>query len=384
MHVALNGWFWDNPFSGSGQYTKHLVTALRQVAPDVQLTLILPDTGPVEGVPDGIAVIRVRLPVGGQLGKVWFEQLGYPEAVKRCSATIAHVPYWAPPLRSPARLVVTVHDIIPLSMPVYQGRLVARLYTSLVTAGARGAAHLITDSDFSRDELLDRIDEILPERVTTIPLAAPPEMHPKLNADCDPCIRDKYKLPDSYALYLGSFDVRKNIRALLAAYTYVQSALGDEYPLVLAGRRPARWGTQRFPDLPGEIDKLELNDVVRWIGPVAEGDKAGVYRLARVAILPSRYEGFGLGVLEAMACVTPVIAADSTSIPEVAGYAAYLVDPADARAIGGAIIAVLIQDPLHDQLQNQGLARATQYNWLKTATKTVEVYRRVAALPERN
>ncbi|MHB8628235.1 MAG: glycosyltransferase family 4 protein [Aggregatilineales bacterium] len=383
MHVALNGWFWDSPFSGSGQYTSHLLTALRQVAPDVQLTLVVPDAGPVEAVPDGITVVRVRLPVGGQWGKVWFEQRGYPAVVKRCGATIAHVPYWGPPLQSPARLVVTVHDVIPLSMPVYQGELAARLYTSLVTAGARGAAHLITDSDFSRDELLDRIDGVPPERVTAIPLAAAPEMHPKLNADCDPCIRDKYKLPDSYALYLGSFDVRKNIRALLSAYTYVKSALGDEYPLVLAGKPPAQWATARFPDLPAESDKLGLTDVVHWIGPVAEADKAGVYRMARVAIVPSRYEGFGLGVLEAMACGTPVIAADATSIPEVAGDSAYLVDPMDARTMGGAIIAVLIQDPLHDHLQNQGLARATQYSWLKTAAQTVDVYRQVETLPER-
>src|SRR5579863_3632488 len=127
MHVALNGWFWDSPFSGSGQYTKQLVVALRQVAPEVQVTLIVPDTGPVEGVPADVMVVRVRLPFGGQLGKVWFEQRGYPSAVKRCSATIAHVPYWGPSLQSPARLVVTVHDVIPLSMPVYQGQLAARL-----------------------------------------------------------------------------------------------------------------------------------------------------------------------------------------------------------------------------------------------------------------
>lgn len=382
MHVALNGWFWDNQYSGSGQYTQQLLCALRLVAPDIHFTLIVPDTGPVEGVPEGVTITRIRLPVGGQFGKVWFEQRGYPAAVKRSGAAIAHIPYWGPPLQSSARLVVTVHDVIPLSMPVYQGRLAARLYTSLVTAGARGATHLITDSDFSREELLDRIDGLSPERVTTVPLAAASEMHPKLNSDCDPCIRDKYQLPDTYALYLGGFDIRKNIRALLAAYTFVQSALGDEYPLVLAGKPPAQWGTPRFPDLPAEIDKLKLNDVVRWVGPVAEGDKAGIYRMARVAVVPSRYEGFGLGVLEAMACGTPVVAADATSIPEVAGDAAYLVDPTDARSMAGAIIAVLIQDPLHDQLQNQGLARATHYNWLNTAAQTVEVYRQAEALPK--
>ena len=384
MHVAINGWFWDQEFNGSAQYLRQLLATLRQLDPELRLTLIIPDNGPVDAVPEGVDLVKVRLPVGGHLGKIWFEQRGYPNSVKRLKADIAHVPYWGPPLQTSARLVVTVHDVIPLALPVYQGGFGARLYTSLVTASVHGAAHIIADSDFSRAEIINRIGDIPPEMVTAIPLAPSAAMHPKLNADCDPCVRDKYKLPDEYAVYLGAFDVRKNLRALLSAYTYVKSALGDEYPLLLAGSPPPAhlWGTARFPDLPAEIKKLDLEDVVRWIGPVDEADKPGVYRMARAAIFPSMYEGFGLPPLEAMACGTPVIAGDATSIPEVVADSAYLIDPADSRALGGAIIAVLIQDPLHDQLQNQGLARATNYTWQKTAARTLDVYRQVMAQPE--
>lgn len=380
MRVALNGWFWDQPYAGSGQYLRQLLPALLQADPSLHLSLIIPAHITPEDVPDAVDVIPVRMPIRGKVGKILFEQNGYPAAVRKTGAEIAHVPYWGPPLSSPARLVVTVHDVIPLSMPIYQGGIGARLYTSMVTAGAKGAAHLITDSEFSREEIVAWIDGFPPEYVTSIPLAAAPEMHPRIGKERDEAIRARYNLPESYTLYLGSFDVRKNLKALIAAYTYVKlSAVGDEYPLILAGKPPAEWGTDRFPDLPAEIKRLELEDVIRFVGAVDEADKPGVYRMARLSVFPSRYEGFGLGPLESMACGTPVIAADASSIPEVVGEAAYLVDPFDSRKMAGAIISVLIQDQLHENLRNQGLARATNFSWYKTAAATVEVYREVAA-----
>lgn len=110
-----------------------------------------------------------------------------------------------------------------------------------------------------------------------------------------------------------------------------------------------------------------------------EVDKPGVYRLASAFVFPSRYEGFGLGPLESMACGTPTIAADASSIPEVVGDGAYLVDPDDSRALGGAIIAALIQDDLRESLRNLGLARASNFNWQRTARETLDVYRQVMA-----
>jgi glycosyltransferase involved in cell wall biosynthesis len=379
MHLALNAWFWDQPYTGSGQYLRQLVQALRQQDSGLKISLIMPerikDPG---GVPAGIEIVPGRVPLGGQIGKVLFEQQSFPTAVGRIGADIAHVPYWAGPLSSPARLVITIHDVIPLSMPVYQGGPGARLYFSLVTATARGAAHIITDSEFSRREIVQRTG-FPAEYITAIPLAATPDHHPRIGAERDPAIREKYHLPEQYTLYVGGFDVRKNLKALLAAYTYVGPSTGGEYPLVLAGAQPTRWGTPRFPDLPAEIARLGIGEYVRWIGPVDEADKPGVYRMARVSVFPNRYEGFGLGPLESMACGTPVVAADASSIPEVVGDGAYLVDPDDSRKMGGAIIATLIQEDLRESLRNLGLARASNFSWQRTARETLEVYRQVMA-----
>lgn len=381
MHVAINGWFWEQLYTGSGQYTRQLVIALRKVDPGLKLSLILPaDVQPTE-VPAGVDVIPVKLAIGGKPGKIWFEQQGFPAAARKAGATISHVPYWGPPLSSPdSRLILTIHDVIPLAMPVYQGGMGARLYTSMVTAGARGAAHILTDSEFSKEEIVARINGIAPEMVTAIPLAVAPEFHPRMGSERDPEIRAKYELPESYALYLGGFDVRKNLLALIAAWTYVKTAVGTDYTLVLAGKPPAQWGTPRFPDLPTEIKKLELDDVIKFIGAVDEADKPGVYRMARTSIFPSLYEGFGLPPLESMASGTPVVGSDATCIPEVMGDAGYLVNPLDSRLLGGAITGMLVKDELHARLSNLGLARATNFSWIKTATATREVYQKVAAL----
>jgi glycosyltransferase involved in cell wall biosynthesis len=378
MHIALNAWFWDQPFTGSGQYVRQLVRSLRQIEPAMLLTLVLPDhIQAPDDVPPGVNVTHASARPRGDLGKVVFEQRSFPAACRRVRADLAHVPYWGGPLDSPVPQIVTVHDVIPLSMPEYRGDMAARLYFSLVRATARGATQIITDSEFSRTEIVAQIG-VPAEQVTAIPLAASPDFHPRLGAERDPHIREKYNLPDSFVLYLGGFDVRKNLRALLAAYTYVGPSVGEDIPLVLAGKPPSGWGSARFPDLPAEIAaRPGLERYVRFLGPVEEADKPGLYRLASVVVQPSRYEGFGLGALEAMAAGTPCVAANASSLPEVVSDGAYLVDPDDSRAMGGAIIAMLIQNDLRDSLRNLGLARASTFNWNRTARETAAVYRRV-------
>ncbi|MBN2472193.1 MAG: glycosyltransferase family 4 protein, partial [Anaerolineae bacterium] len=278
----------------------------------------------------------------------------------------------------PLPIITTIHDVITLSMPAYQGGLLARLYTSLGAAAARGASHILTDSQASRQEIIDYLD--LPaDQISVAWLAAEPRFHPRHGADRDPQVREKYGLPERFALYLGGFDIRKNVHTLLLAWTYVAQAMGGEVPLVLAGRPPAQWGTPRFPDLPAYVDQLDLTEFVHWTGEVDEADKPALYRLAEVAAFPSRYEGFGLPVLEAMACGTPVVACDVSSIPEITGDAAFLVDPDDAREMGGAILGILLQPPLAAQLRNLGLSRAREFNWRHTAETTLAVYEQVLA-----
>ncbi|MFQ5400093.1 MAG: glycosyltransferase family 4 protein [Anaerolineae bacterium] len=379
MHLALNAYFWNRPNTGSGQYTRQLVTHLNQLVSDLTLTLIFPQWpgGPEpEQIPPGVRVERVAARPG-HLGKVVFEQVQFPRACRQVGATVAHVPYWGAPLRSPVPLVVTLHDLTTLLVPEYRRSASARLYNALVSASARGANHVITDSFASKLDIMDHL-HILEQDVTAIYLAASAQYRPESHSLMDIAVLQKYDLPEFYVLYLGGYELHKNVATLLLAYTYVAQALGDQYPLILAGRKPGKV-TPTYPDYDRYIKKLGIEEEVRWIGFVDEEDKPVLYRNAETFIFPSRYEGFGLPVLEAMACGVPVVTTIGGSLPEVVGDAGFVVDPDDDREMAGAIISTLIQDEMRTELQRKVTEQASRFSWEKTATETLLVYDQVAA-----
>jgi glycosyltransferase involved in cell wall biosynthesis len=369
MHVAVNAWFWNRPDTGSGQYTRRLVGALPPMG--VHVTLIAPE-GHIPDQTEGVDVLATS-PRRGNLDKVRFEQTDFPRAAGESGAELAHVPYWGGPLRSPLPMVVTIHDLIPLLLPVYRGGFFVRLYTSLVAASARGAAAILTDSEASRRDILAHL-ELPPTSVHAVPLATDPVYKPEPDDVADAAVRQKYGLPPEYVLYLGGYDVRKNLPMLLCAYTYVKRGLGDRCPLVLAGRLPTG-RSPRFTAVEPLLDAFDLRDVVCVIGEVDEADKPALYRGAACFVYPSRYEGFGLPPLEAMACGTPVVATDASSLPEVVGHAGFLVGPDDVQGAAGAIIAILTQDDLAGSLRQQGPAQAARFSWERTAQETLAVYR---------
>jgi glycosyltransferase involved in cell wall biosynthesis len=370
MHVIFNGWFWDRPDTGSGQYLRLLLPALRRAAPDLQMTLALPASAPADDVTHGVQIVRANAS-RGHLGKVSFEQRTFPRLVKDCGADLAHVPYWGGALSSPVPQVVSVLDVIPLVLPAYRQGAFNRLYTSLVSAAARGADHIITLSQTSKLDIEQQLG-IPKDKISVTYLAAAERFHPMMGREKDAAVRARYDLPERFVLYLGGFDRRKQVNELLLAYTYVMQAEGANFPLVLAGREPAWGSSPLFPDLRTYSRKLGLEDVVRWIGYVPEEDKPSLYRLADVFVFPSMYEGFGLPPLEAMASGTPVVAWDSVVFDEIFEDAAYLVD--SSRQMAGAIIALLLQPDFRETMVTQGLSLATRYTWRKTAQATLAAY----------
>lgn len=378
MHVALNGWFWDQPHVGSGLYVRELLTALRQTDKTGRYTLVLPAhiTNP-EGVPDGVDVLPVRGGRGGKLGKVLFEQQHYPRAVAQCGADIAHVPYWGPPLRSPARLVTSVLDVVPLLFPEYATGFFNRLYISLVRAAAQGSAQVITLTAASAADIADQL-AYPAAQITPTHLAPKPAFHPKMGSERDAEVAAKYGLPDDpFVLYLGGFDARKRLSQLIAAYSYVARAHGDYTPLVIAGREPH----YAAPLYPNPRDDMAEHGVppenVHWIGYVDAADMPALYRLATVFVYPSAYEGFGLPLLEAMASGTPVVANEIPAFSEIVGDGAFLVADGSVAKMGGALLALLEQPDLYESMANRGLARASNFTWRKTARETLAVYERV-------
>lgn len=374
MHVAINAAFWNQPNTGSGQYTRQLVYHLNRLVSDLTITLIYPQVAgqpAPEDVPPSVNVKQVAVRAGN-LGKVWFEQVLFPRACRAVGATVAHVPYWGGPLQSPVPLVVTVHDLTTMLVPEYRRPFRSRLYNALVSASARGATQIITDSEASKQDIIAHL-RIPADKISRIYLAASAQFSRKDSGLLEMAVLRKYDLPDFYVLYLGGYELHKNVTTLLLAWTYVGQALGEDYPLVLAGRKPNH-SSQIYPDYDAYIQQLGIGEYVRWIGYVAEEDKPVLYRNAEAFVFPSRQEGFGLGVLEALSSGTPVVTTNASSLPEVLGDAGFAVDPDDARSMAGAIISTVIQDNLRAELRQKGEQQAATFSWEKTATETLLVY----------
>ncbi|MCP4356865.1 MAG: glycosyltransferase family 4 protein [Chloroflexi bacterium] len=377
MHIAANGYFWNKPNSGSGQYTRNLLLTLDKLVSDLKITLVYPQL-PGESLPDdvpldvGLTAVPIR---PGNLGKVQFEQQRFPQVCREIGADLAHVPYWGGPLRSPVPLVVTVHDLTTMLVPEYRRGFNARLYNALVSASARGANHIITDSQASKAEIRQHL-HISDGKITPIHLAVTADYQPEANSLLDMAVLRKYDLPDFYILYLGGYEIHKNVATLLLAWTYVGQALGEDYPLVLAGKKPDVI-SHTYPDYADYIKRLDIEEYVRWIGYVDEADKPILYRYAETFVFPSGREGFGLPVLEALSCGVPVVTTNATSLPEVVGEAGFTVDPNDARGMAGAIISTVVQDNLAAELRKTAVQQAAKFSWKKTATETLLVYDKV-------
>lgn len=274
----------------------------------------------------------------------------------------------------PRRTVVTVHDLVPLAFDVSRGRLgLSHALWRWALAGVLKAARVITDSHFTRRELL-RLTDYPPSRAHVVPLAAGQAFRPLAPSAHLEAVRARYRLPQSpFLLHVGHGAPRKNLTMLFEAVALAQGRSGRAVHLVQVGAELS--AVQRTL-----IGRLGLAGRVRFLGSVPAEDLPALYNLARAFVFPSLYEGFGLPVLEALACGTPVVCADAASLPEVAGPAALLVAPGDAEALAEALVQVLDDEDLRGRLREAGLRRAAAFTWARTAAATAAVYRLVAGL----
>jgi len=381
LRVAINAWFVDRPTTGSGQYLTHLLRAYAACSVSDRFLLLV---GGEQNIPASLTSLgpsfqweRLRIPLDGRqrhLAKVWFEQVCVPRACRNWGATLLHVPYWAAPLRSPIPSIVTVHDLIPLLLPAYRGGLLGRLYTGLVAYTARRAAAVLTDSEASRTDIVQHLG-IPIDHVRAIHLAAEDRFRPMTGHSAPlASVRDKLGLPSRYLLYLGGFDVRKNVARILQAFARVEAA---DAHLVIAGRLPER-DTPFTPDPRRMAQSLALTERVRFTGWIDEADKPALYAGADAFLFPSQYEGFGLPPLEAISCGTPAIVSDTSSLPEVVNGGGLCVDPEDVAALAAAMERLLRDAPYRAQLRRAGLEHAARFSWINTAQQTLDAYRAVA------
>jgi glycosyltransferase involved in cell wall biosynthesis len=288
----------------------------------------------------------------GQRGHLW-EQAVLP-------GKVGDRLLWSPcnvgPL-SVKRQVVTIHDCAFHDMPQAVSRGFRLWYSWLLKRLGPRVRRIITVSEFSRQRLIDYL-QVDPSKVIAIPNGVDKCFHPGAIENV-PTMRARLELPERYILFVGSLDPRKNLLGLLKAWDQISTRL--DCPLVICGA-----SSHVFRD--ASIDRLPERVVLS--GYVADDDLPALYAGASLFVYPSLYEGFGLPVIEAMACGTPVVCSSTTSLGEVAGSAACLVNPAEIESIADGILRVAENEALRNDLRGRGLQRAAEFSWDRTARET--------------
>ena len=283
-----------------------------------------------------------------------------------------HATVYPPPF-SPIDLVFTMHDVSPFVHPEFFPPPILRRLVPLVRTGTRSARLVICGSEHARDTTLDIFD-IDPERVVVIHHGVDPRLAPVPPAEARQAVRKSLGLQRPYVLYLGKLMDRKNVVRLIEAYAAFRADHGADTQLVLAGRRFYDTGL-----IDETIGRLGLGADVAEIGYVPDHLLPALYSAAEMSVYPTLWEGFGLPVVEAMACGTPVVASNTSCIPEIAGGAALLVDPLSVDDIAHAIGLLHESADKRRELRQKGLARAASFTWAESARKTLAAYRRLTA-----
>lgn len=370
MLVLLNALQAGNR-SGTGRYTSALAEQLPAFAEDLDFAVLWPRHVPRQH-PDGRhRQAFILCNAQGPLKRVYMDQAGIRALCDRIGANAIHYPASVGSLLPIRNAVVTIHDLAFLREPGWfrPGR--AAYYRFAVGLTVRWAKRIIADSKATAADLEEMLG-VEPERIDVIPLGVD-ELYRPVPAEAGATVRAKYGLPESYFLYVGTLEPRKNVVRLIEAWSRLAETCPQD--LVLAGREG--WKVQAVREA---IAASPHANRIHRPGFIAVDDLPAVLSGAYTFVWPSLWEGFGLPPLEAMACGAPVVTSNVSSLPEVVGNAALTVDPEDVDAIAAAMLELVEDEVLVKALKARGLQRAATFTWRTTAEATVKTYRKVLGL----
>jgi glycosyltransferase involved in cell wall biosynthesis len=349
--------------TGLGTYTYNVISRLRQFKPTWSVKAITNRKSANQLAPlcDQIRILDTPIYTLREQWQVAWAARG---------ADLLHVPHYNVPLLHHGKLVVTIHDLIHLIDDRKSVGTTVRAYaTIMLNAAARKADHIITVSQFSKTQIVERL-AVHPSKISVIPNGVAPIF--RLQDGQQPDLRPVGK-QEPYLLYVGNLKPHKNLIRLLSAFAIFRNHTHLDWKLLLVG--PGGKDESKQLDLHGA--NLGISNSIFFQNNVAQECLPGLYRKAQLLVLPSLIEGFGLSVVEAMACGTPVACSNASSLPEVAGDAARYFNPLNVEDIASALEDLALSEELRARLRHNGLKRAGQFSWDESARQHSEVFDRV-------
>lgn len=371
MRIGLDGFPLASPKTGVGHYTFELARALARIAPEHQFELIAPVTF-ADNVEAEIAPIPNLRAVNRQTNSItrhWWG-IGLPRYVRKTGLDLFHGTNFEVPLWNRDRTVVTVHDLSVFLHADTHETNIARRAQRRVPIMMRSAAMIITPTQAVKGEICERF-KIDPSRIAVTPEAPRASFSPLPQTNCQDTLR-KLGVEENFLLFVGTIEPRKNLVTLLRAFDQLLRHTLHRPQLVIAGGKG--WLTVEFQQL---VESSNFGDRICLTDYLGDDDLRALYSSCTAFVYPSVYEGFGLPPLEAMACGAPVIASRVSSLVEVLGNNARLVDPLDEPSLAKTFAEVLESEAERDRLSTLSLQHAAKFSWEETARVTFEVYEQV-------
>jgi len=366
MKIGINGIPLTKRLTGVGFYTYNLLLNLAKLFPETEYDLFLPRR----------SLVPLNLPNLKPIfcpfvkGIIW-EQTRLSHECRRRGVDLLHCTNYIVPIISQTPIVLTIHDLAVLRYPQTHPWKRRFKHQLLLRRSIEKAKLIIAVSRFTAQEI-SSIFHFPGERVKVVYEGVSPFFFPWKDEDRLNQIRKRYNLPSKFILYVGTLEPRKNISSLLLAFEMLKSQRKFPHKLVITGDKGWIYG-----EIIKTWKRMEIKREVIFTGYIPIADLPGLYGLAQLFVYPSIYEGFGLPPLEAMACGTPVVVSNGSSLPEVVGEAGIIVDPKRPESICQGMERVLGNSSLQSQLRDKGLKRVKEFTWEKTAQMTQKIYEEV-------
>jgi len=355
----------DEPKTGLGTYTHNLIKNLSRFRKHEYIIIHYKRGGIANSVPCDDSIVPIpKIPFGKEIRKMCI----LPFKIRELNLDVIHETYHFGPFLFPTDKIsiLTVFDLSPLIFPETHRYSTVLMHKLLFPLIIRNSDKILTISESTKQDLMKYLN-ISEKKIIVTYLSADEKFKP-LNNKAINDIKQKYKLNFPFILYVGTLEPRKNIPVLLRAF-YKLKKKNLQYKLIIAGKKG--W---KYKEIFEITNKLNLQKDVIFTGYVSDEDLPKLYNAADLFVYPSLYEGFGLPPLEAMACGTPVITSNTSSLPEVVGDAGIMTNPYNVDGLANAMHEVLTNDGLSEDMIKKGLKRAKMFSWEKTAKETLKVY----------
>ncbi len=352
--------------TGIPNYILQLLRSMSKIDRDDEFFLYTNRPIPFElGLGDNFRTVLVNKPY--PRWQLWY-QIGLPRQIRRDRIQLYHDPVYLLPFRLGVPGIITIHDLSGLVMPHFHRKKVA-MTSKLIPYSVRKAKRIIAVSEFTKSEIV-RLFPAAEDKITVIYEAASDDFVPVTDINRLNLVRRKYRLPEKFVLFVGTLEPRKNLVGIMKAYARIRAEI--PHSLVVVGGRG--W---KYSNIYKLLSSLNIEENVIFTGFVDASDMPAIYSMADIFAYPSFYEGFGLPVLEAMACGTPVLTSNTSSLPEVAGDAAILVNPNSVDDISEKLLMLAKNEDIRKDLSRRGIENARMFSWEKAARETIDLYHNV-------